>query len=84
MRFAILGIAAIALVACGSDEESFFQEWDVDDPEALELSSDSDDTESSGSGAQNDIIFPVIGCRKDIRQECKACLPIYSISGLYR
>ena len=52
MRFAILGIAAIALVACGTDEESFFQEWDVDDPEALELSSDSDDTESSGSGAQ--------------------------------
>lgn len=52
MRFAILGIAAIALVACGSDEESFFQEWDVDDPEALELSSDGDDTESSGSGAQ--------------------------------
>ena len=51
MRFAILGIAAIALVACGTDEESFFQEWDIDNPETLELSSDGDEIESSDSGS---------------------------------
>lgn len=49
MKLAMLGFAAIALVACGSDEESFFQDFDINSPEPLELSSDDGDTESSGS-----------------------------------
>ena len=53
MRLAILGFTAIALVACSSDEESFFQDFGINDPETLEFSSDADNTESSGSGTLN-------------------------------
>ena len=37
---------------------------------------------SLGRGEVNSIAFPVMGCVKQRRYECRACLWIHSISGL--